>query len=49
MTGAIKKVPDEGAIAADKLAAEVNMDVSAIQRLMRAAIVAGFFVETAPD
>lgn len=49
MTGAIKKVPDEGTITAEKLAAEMNMDVSAIQRLMRVAVVAGFFVETAPD
>ncbi|AEO63490.1 uncharacterized protein THITE_2041488 [Thermothielavioides terrestris NRRL 8126] len=49
MTGAIKKVPDEGTITAERLAAEMNMDVSAIQRLMRAAIVAGFFTETAPN
>ncbi len=49
MTGAITKVPDEGTITAEKLAAEVAIDVSAIQRLMRTAIVAGFFTETAPD
>jgi hypothetical protein len=49
MTGAIKKVPDEGTITAKELAAEMNMDVSAIQRLMRVAVVAGFFTETAPD
>ncbi|KAK4121431.1 S-adenosyl-L-methionine-dependent methyltransferase [Parathielavia appendiculata] len=49
MTGAIKKVPDEGTITAKELAAETNMDVSAIQRLMRVSVVAGFFTETAPD
>ncbi|KAH6627049.1 S-adenosyl-L-methionine-dependent methyltransferase [Chaetomium sp. MPI-SDFR-AT-0129] len=49
MTGAIKKVPDEGTITADKLAAEMNMDVSAIQRLMRVAIVSGFFDEPEPN
>ncbi|KAK4148040.1 uncharacterized protein C8A04DRAFT_23833 [Dichotomopilus funicola] len=49
MTGAIKKVPDEGTITADKLAAEMNMDVSAIQRLMRVAIVSGFFDEPEPS
>jgi hypothetical protein len=49
VTGAIKKVPNEGTITAKELAAEMNMDVSAIQRLMRAAIVSGFFSETAPD
>lgn len=49
MTGAIKKIPDEGTITADKLAAEMNMDVSAIQRLMRVAVVSGFFTEPAPN
>jgi hypothetical protein len=49
MTGAIKKIPDEGTITAEKLAAEMDIDVSAIQRLMRVAVVAGFFTETAPD
>jgi hypothetical protein len=48
-TGAIKKVPDEGTITAEKLAAEMDMDVSAIQRLMRVAVVAGFFRETEPN
>ncbi|GAB1315078.1 hypothetical protein MFIFM68171_05288 [Madurella fahalii] len=48
-TGAIKKVPNEGTITAKELAASINVDVSAIQRLMRAAIVSGFFTETAPD
>jgi hypothetical protein len=49
MTGAMKKIPDEGTITAEKLAAEMGIDVSAIQRLMRVAVVAGFFTETAPD
>lgn len=49
MTDAIKKVPNEGTTTAGQLAAELNMDVSAIQRLMRVAVVAGFFAETAPD
>ncbi|KAK4152812.1 hypothetical protein C8A00DRAFT_34487 [Chaetomidium leptoderma] len=49
MTGAITKVPDEGTITAEKLAAEMKMDVTAIQRLMRVVIVAGFFTEPAPD
>jgi len=49
MTGAIKKVPDEGTITSEKLAAETNVDVSAIQRLMRVAVVAGFFTETEPN
>lgn len=49
MTGAIKKVPDEGTITADKLAVEMNMDISAIQRLMRVAIVSGFFDEPEPN
>ncbi len=49
MTGAIKKVPDEGTITSEKLAAETNVDVSAIQRLMRVALVAGFFTETEPN
>jgi hypothetical protein len=48
-TGAIKKVPDEGTITAEKLAAEMDMDVSAIERLMRVAVVSGFFRETAPS
>jgi len=49
MTGAIKKVPDEGTITSEKLAAEMNMDISAIQRLMRVAVVSGFFTETEPN
>jgi hypothetical protein len=49
MTGAMKKIPDEGTITAEKLAAEMDIDVSAIQRLMRVAVVAGFFAETAPN
>lgn len=47
--GAIKKVPNEGTITAKELAAAVNVDVSAVQRLMRAAVVSGFFTETTPD
>ncbi|KAK4251751.1 hypothetical protein C7999DRAFT_27829 [Corynascus novoguineensis] len=49
MTGVIKMVPDAGTITAEKLAAEANIDVSAIQRLMRVALVAGFFTETEPN
>jgi hypothetical protein len=48
-TGAIKTIPNEGTITAEKLAAELNMDISAIQRLMRVAVVAGLFTETAAD
>lgn len=48
-TGAIKKVPDEGTITAKELAAELKIDVSAIERLMRVAVVSGFFTETAPN
>ncbi|KAL2023802.1 hypothetical protein VTK56DRAFT_1069 [Thermocarpiscus australiensis] len=48
-TGAIKKIPNEGTITAEELAAAINVDKSAIQRLMRVAIVAGFFTETAPN
>lgn len=47
--GAMKKVPNEGSITAEKLAEELNIDISAVQRLMRVAIVGGFFTETAPD
>ncbi|KAL2256328.1 hypothetical protein VTK26DRAFT_1831 [Humicola hyalothermophila] len=47
--GAIQKVPTEGTITAEKLAEELGVDVSAVQRLMRFVIVNGFFTETAPD
>lgn len=48
-TGAITVIPNEGSITAAELAAALRMDVSAVQRLMRVAVVAGFFTETAPD
>jgi len=49
MTGAMAKVPDEGAITANELAVAVDVHVSAIQRVMRVALVNGVFAETAPD
>ena len=43
------KVPNEGSISAADLAAAVNVDISAITRLMRSAICSGIFTETGPD
>jgi len=45
-TGAIEKVPNRGSITAAEIAATVDIDVSVIIRLMRMALVNGFFTET---
>ncbi|KAK3377872.1 hypothetical protein B0H63DRAFT_502416 [Podospora didyma] len=49
LTGAIQKVPNDGSITAEELAAAVDVDVSAITRLMRVAISNGVFIKTSAD
>ncbi|KAM7223397.1 Sterigmatocystin 8-O-methyltransferase [Rhypophila decipiens] len=50
-TGAVEKVPSQPntSIPASDLARATNMDISALQRLMRLAISNGIFVEPSPD
>ncbi len=48
-TGILQKISIKGSITADELAAAARMDVSAVVRLMRVAVVSGIFTETAPD
>lgn len=49
-TGAVEAVPHPtGTITASALARAINLDISALQRLMRLALCNGIFTETAPS
>jgi hypothetical protein len=48
-TDALNKIPATGSITAEELAKAINIDVSAMKRIMRMAVCKGVAVETAPD
>jgi hypothetical protein len=47
--GAFQKLPSDGLVSAQKLAIDVNVDLSVITRTMRVVVANGIAIETAPD